>query len=36
MKKLLPILLLFGTSSVYAGAMTTRHQTSLHQFNHQP
>ena len=29
MKKLLPILLLFGTSSVYAGAMTTRHQTSL-------
>ena len=31
MKKLLPILLLFGTSSVYAGAMTTRHQTSLQQ-----
>ena len=29
MKKLLPILLLFGTSSVYAGALTTRHQTSL-------
>ena len=29
MKKLLPILLLLGTSSVYAGAMTTRHQTSL-------
>ena len=29
MKKLLPILLLFGTTSVYAGAMTTRHQTSL-------
>ena len=29
MKKLLPILLLLGSSSVYAGAMTTRHQTSL-------
>ena len=29
MKKLLPILLLFGSSSVYAGALTTRHQTSL-------
>ena len=32
MKKLLPILLLLGSSSsVYAGAMTTRHQTSLQQ-----
>ena len=29
MKKLLPILLLLGSSSVYAGALTTRHQTSL-------
>jgi len=29
MKKLLPILFLLGSSSVYAGAMTTRHQTSL-------
>ena len=29
MKKLLPILLLLGSSSVYAGGMTTRHQTSL-------
>ena len=35
MKKLLPILLLFGTSSVYAGAMTTRHQTSLQQVQSQ-
>ena len=31
MKKLLPILLLLGSSSVYAGGMTTRHQTSLQQ-----
>ena len=31
MKKLLPILLLFGTSSVYAGGMTTSHQSSLQQ-----
>ena len=29
MKKLLPILLLLGSSSVYAGGMTTRHQSSL-------
>ena len=32
MKKLLPILLLLGSSSVaYAGGMTTRHQSSLQQ-----
>ena len=31
MKNLLPILLLLGSSSVYAGGMTTRHQTSLQQ-----
>ena len=36
MKKILPILLLFGTSSVYAGAMTTRHQTSLQSVQSPP